>query len=60
MIIVDVETSAGVTGSAYIAPYRATPILAEPIVPVNGQITAPDRPGTGLVWDEAAIKKYAA
>ena len=38
----------------------ATPILAEPIVPGNGQITAPDRPGTGLVWDEAAIKKYAA
>jgi mandelate racemase len=37
----------------------ATPILAEPIVPVDGRLTAPDRPGTGLVWDEAAIRKYA-
>ena len=38
----------------------AAPVLAEPIVPVNGQVTAPDRPGTGLAWDEAAVRKYAA
>jgi mandelate racemase len=37
----------------------ANPILAEPVVPVDGFITASDRPGTGIAWDEAAVRKYA-
>jgi mandelate racemase len=36
----------------------ASPILAEPMQPVEGRITVPDRPGTGVSWDETAVKKY--
>lgn len=36
----------------------AAPVLAEPILPVDGHITAPDRPGSGMAWDEAAVRKY--
>ncbi|CAD6533720.1 Mandelate racemase [Paraburkholderia hiiakae] len=32
-------------------------ILAEPPKVVNGTVTAPDCPGVGLVWDEAAVAK---
>jgi mandelate racemase len=37
----------------------ASPILAEPIQPVNGHLTAPDRPGSGIAWDEKSVGKYA-
>jgi mandelate racemase len=37
----------------------ASPILADPIVPVKGQITALNKPGTGIGWNEKAIAKYA-
>ena len=37
----------------------ATPVLAEPIRPVDGMLTAPTRPGLGLAWDEAAVRRYA-
>ncbi|MDR6290897.1 mandelate racemase [Inquilinus ginsengisoli] len=37
----------------------ASPILAEPMQPVDGHLTAPDRPGTGIAWDETAVSKYA-
>jgi len=37
----------------------ATPVLAEPIRPVDGMLTAPTRPGFGLAWDEAAVRRYA-
>jgi L-alanine-DL-glutamate epimerase-like enolase superfamily enzyme len=30
------------------------------VATATGQVTAPDRPGTGLAWDEAAVRKYAA
>lgn len=36
----------------------ALPILSDPIVPVNGHLTASGRPGTDVNWDEAAIAKY--
>lgn len=36
----------------------ADPILREPLRPINGTIVAPSRPGTGIEWDDAAIKKY--
>ncbi|WP_158790430.1 enolase C-terminal domain-like protein [Granulicella sp. L60] len=36
----------------------ANPILADPIVPSKGQITALNKPGTGIEWNEKAIAKY--
>lgn len=37
----------------------ASPILAEPVIPVNGTVTPSDKPGTGVAWDEKAVEKYA-
>jgi mandelate racemase len=37
----------------------ADPVLAEPLRPSAGCVTAPDRPGIGLTWDEGAARKYA-
>ena len=36
----------------------AAPVLAEPLRPVDGTIMAPSRPGLGLAWDEAAVRRY--
>jgi mandelate racemase len=36
----------------------ATPMLAESMPVVNGTVTPPERPGTGLAWDEAAVARY--
>jgi mandelate racemase len=36
----------------------AAPILATPLRPVDGRIAIPDVPGTGIDWDEDAVKKY--
>lgn len=36
----------------------ANPILAEPLSVAEGMATAPTRPGTGLVWDDAAVKRF--
>lgn len=36
----------------------ASPILAEPLVPQGGLVTASARPGTGVAWDEAAVARY--
>jgi mandelate racemase len=38
----------------------AAPILAEPLPVVNGTMTAPERPGTGIRWDDAAVARYRA
>lgn len=37
----------------------AAPILAEPIQIKDGHAIIPDRPGNGMVWDEAALSKYS-
>lgn len=37
----------------------ASAILAEPLSIVDGSAIIPDRPGTGMVWDEKAVKRYA-
>ena len=37
----------------------AAPILAEPLRPVDGAIEAPARPGIGLQWNEAAVKRHS-
>lgn len=36
----------------------ASPILAEPLRIVDGAAIIPDRPGTGVNWDEDAVKHY--
>ncbi|MFN9773955.1 MAG: enolase C-terminal domain-like protein [Burkholderiales bacterium] len=38
----------------------AAPVLVDPIAPRDGHVAAPDVPGTGLVWDEDAVRRYAA
>ncbi len=34
------------------------PIVAEPFVVKNGHVVIPDRPGSGLAWNEDAITRY--
>jgi mandelate racemase len=36
----------------------AEPILREPIRIVDGMAVIPDRPGNGMLWDEAAVARY--
>ena len=38
----------------------ADPVLREPLAPATGMVTAPDRPGIGLEWDEDAVRRYGA
>jgi mandelate racemase len=35
----------------------ASGVLVDPLEVVKGTVAAPDRPGVGLVWDEAAVAK---
>jgi mandelate racemase len=37
----------------------ASPILAEPLAIENGYAQIPDRPGTGVTWNEDAVKRFA-
>lgn len=36
----------------------AAPILADPLPVVDGHVTAPPRPGTGIAWNEEAVARY--
>lgn len=36
----------------------ADPVLAEPLRPIDGAVTPPERPGTGIAWDVAAVRRY--
>ncbi|MBY3165664.1 mandelate racemase [Rhizobium laguerreae] len=36
----------------------AVPILSEPLQPIDGLITASNKPGTGIDWNEASVRKY--
>jgi mandelate racemase len=36
----------------------ANPVLAEPLAIIDGALMPPERPGTGLKWDEAAVARY--
>jgi len=38
----------------------AAPIVTEPLQAKDGVIQIPDRPGAGIQWDEAAVKRYSA
>ncbi len=37
----------------------ATPIVNEPIQVKDGHLLIPDRPGSGITWNEDAVKRYA-
>jgi mandelate racemase len=37
----------------------ADPILAEPFERRDGHLVVPDRPGTGIEWSEAAVRRFA-
>jgi mandelate racemase len=37
----------------------ANPILADPLEPRNGEVVAPDRPGSGVDWNEDGVRRYA-
>jgi mandelate racemase len=37
----------------------AAPILASPLEPKNGTLTAPERPGIGMDWNEKAVARFA-
>lgn len=37
----------------------AAPMLQEPFVVDDGHLVVPDRPGTGLEWDEEAVAQFA-
>jgi len=36
----------------------AAPILEEPTVVRDGHVTIPDKPGTGIVWNEGAVARF--
>jgi mandelate racemase len=36
----------------------AAPVLQQPAQLKNGDVLIPDRPGVGIEWDEAAVKRY--
>jgi mandelate racemase len=36
----------------------ACPILAEPLTPKNGTVSASLAPGTGIAWNETGVRKY--
>jgi mandelate racemase len=36
----------------------ASPILSEPLRVVDGTVTPPNRPGTGVAWNEEAVARY--
>ena len=38
----------------------AAPVLAEPLAIVDGCVVAPDRPGTGIAWDESSVARFLA
>jgi len=57
------ETSAhllAVTPTCHYLEYVdwADAILAEPLQISGGEAVIPDRPGTGVIWDEKAVKRY--
>jgi len=50
-----------VTPTAHWLEYMdwAVPIVTEPIQVKDGYALIPDRPGSGIVWNEEAVKRYA-
>jgi mandelate racemase len=50
-----------VTPTAHWLEYMdwATPIVAEPLQITDGHVIIPNRPGSGITWNEDAVKRYA-
>jgi mandelate racemase len=49
-----------VTPTAHWLEYMdwAVPIVTEPMQVKDGYALIPDRPGSGIVWNEEAVKRY--
>jgi mandelate racemase len=49
-----------VTPTAHFLEYVdwANPVLQQPLRVKNGYVLTSERPGSGVEWDEAAVKKY--
>jgi mandelate racemase len=49
----------GITPTGHYLEYldHAGPILAEPVQVHDGHVVIPERPGSGIEWDEAVIKR---
>jgi mandelate racemase len=37
----------------------ASPVLAEPLAVVDGMVTPPNRPGSGVTWNKDAVSRYS-
>jgi mandelate racemase len=66
-VMLDVMKIGGVTGwlraatpgAAYLEYLdHAGPLLAEPVEVKDGQILVSGRPGGGIEWDEAAVRRH--
>jgi mandelate racemase len=59
---VPIAAAAGIQVSTHLYPEVAAdwgdPIVAEPFEVKNGHVVIPDRPGSGLAWNEDAVKRY--
>jgi mandelate racemase len=49
-----------VTPTAHFLEYMdwADKIVVEPLRIVDGHAAIPDRPGHGMIWDQAAVERY--
>jgi mandelate racemase len=49
-----------VTPTAHMLEYVdwADKVVQEPLKIVGGEAIIPDRPGSGIVWDKAAVERY--
>jgi mandelate racemase len=49
-----------VTPTAHFLEYVdwANPVLQQPLRVKNGYVLTSERPGSGVEWDEAAVKRY--
>ena len=54
------SAAAAATPTAHFLEYVdwAAPVLQEPLQIVDGYAVIPDRPGSGIAWDKAAVAKY--
>jgi hypothetical protein len=53
------QQSAGRTAVPMFRPRWGNPFLAEPYEIRGSAIHIPDRPGAGIAWDEAAVKRFS-
>ena len=66
MVLLDLRTSAGITGCAYVFTYTLMaapavarePVLKRPVAVREGLVWPGLEPGIGIEWDEAALAPH--